>query len=43
MDAQTARNAGVDFAGVLHGTTTEEELKAYPNVAVMKDLTELIA
>lgn len=43
VDAQTARNAGVDFAGVLHGTTTEEELKAYPNVAVMKDLTELIA
>ena len=43
VDAQTARNAGVDFAGVLHATTTEEELKAYPNVAVMKDLTELIA
>ena len=42
VDAETARNAGIDFAGVLHGTTTEEELKAYPHVSVMRDLTELI-
>lgn len=42
VDAETARNAGIDFAGVLHGMTTEEELKAYPHVSVMRDLTELI-
>lgn len=42
VDAETARNAGIDFAGVLHGTTTEEELKAYPHVSVIRDLTELI-
>lgn len=42
VDAETAQAAGVDFAGVLHGTTTEEELKAYPHVAIMKDLTGLL-
>lgn len=42
VDAETARNASIDFAGVLHGTTTEEELKTYPHVSVMRDLTELI-
>ena len=31
VDAETAQAAGVDFAGVLHGTTTAEELAAYPH------------
>ena len=42
VDAETARAAGTDFAGVLHGTTTREELAAYPHVDVMKDLTKLL-
>ena len=42
VDAETARAAGTDFAGVLHGTTTREELAAYPHVDVMKDLTGLL-
>ena len=41
VDAETARAAGVDFAGVLHGTTTAEELEAYPHVAILKDLNGL--
>lgn len=41
VDAETAQAAGMDFAGVLHGATTAEELEAYPHVAIMKDLTEL--
>ena len=42
VDAETARAAGTDFVGVLHGTTTREELAAYPHVDVMKDLTKLL-
>ena len=42
VDAQTARAAGVDFAGVLHGMTTREELQAYPHVALMPSLEELL-
>ncbi|MBW9198419.1 HAD family hydrolase [Bacteroidales bacterium SW299] len=42
VDAETAQAAGMDFAGVLHGATTAEELEAYPHVAIMKDLTELL-
>ena len=42
VDAETAQAAGIDFAGVLHGATTAEELEAYPHVAIMKDLTELL-
>lgn len=42
VDAQTARAAGVDFAGVLHGMTTREELEAYPCVALMETLEELL-
>lgn len=41
IDAQTARAAGVDFAGVLHGVTTREELAAYPHVAILPDLRPL--
>ena len=42
VDAETTQAAGMDFAGVLHGATTAEELEAYPHVAIMKDLTELL-
>lgn len=42
VDAETARNAEVDFAGVLHGMTTREELAAYPHIAIGKDLNILI-
>lgn len=41
VDAETAQNAGVDFAGVLHGMTTREELAAYPHVDILPDLTLL--
>ena len=42
VDAETARAAGVDFMGVLHGMTTREELAAYPNVFIAEDLTALL-
>ena len=42
VDAETAKAAGVDFAGVLHGMTTKEELAAYPHVKIAKDLTCLV-
>lgn len=41
VDAETAQAAQVDFAGVLHGATTYDELAAYPHVAIMKALAEL--
>lgn len=40
VDAETAQAAQVDFAGVLHGATTYDELAAYPHVAIMKTLAE---
>ncbi len=42
VDAETAQAAGVDFAGVLHGMTTKEELAAYSHVKIAKDLTCLV-
>lgn len=41
-DAKTAQNAGIDFAGVMTGTTSAECLAAYPHVAIMQDLRELL-
>lgn len=41
VDAETARAAGVDFAGVTHGVTTAEELARYPHVCIMASLDEL--
>ncbi len=41
VDARCAMDAGVDFAGVLNGTTTREALECYPNVLIARDLTEL--
>lgn len=42
VDAETAQNAGVDFAGVLNGMTTAEELRKYPHQIIMNNLEELI-
>ena len=42
VDAETARNAEVDFAAVLNGMTTAEELQAYPHRMIMKNLGELV-
>ena len=42
VDAATAQAAGTDFAGVLHGMTTREELDAYPHVAIVDDLRGIL-
>ena len=42
VDAETARNAGVDFVGVLHGMTTRKELEEYPNVEITDTLNEIL-
>ncbi len=42
VDAASAMNAGVDFAGVLHGITVREELQVYPNVGIIGNLLELL-
>ena len=41
IDAGTARNAGVDFAAVLNGTTPAEDFAGYPSVHIAPDLFEL--
>lgn len=41
VDAETARNTGIDFCGVLNGLTTREELAAYPHRQILNDLTLL--
>ncbi|MBQ6787248.1 MAG: HAD family hydrolase [Lachnospiraceae bacterium] len=38
VDAKTAQAAKVDFAGVLTGTTTEEDFMAYRNVCITENL-----
>lgn len=42
VDAETARNAGVDFAGVLNGMTTADELRAYPHRMIMENLGDML-
>ncbi len=41
VDAQTAQAAQVDFAGVLNGMTTREELEVYPHKMIMENLSPL--
>ena len=41
VDAETALNGGVDFAGVLNGVTTVEELKSFPHQMILNNLSEL--
>jgi phosphoglycolate phosphatase len=42
IDAQTARNAGLPFVGVLSGTTTAAALSQYPCAAILNRLDELV-
>jgi len=42
IDARTAESAGAEFLGVLHGTTTREELEIYPHVGIAQDLNILV-
>ena len=39
VDAQTAQNAGVDFAAVLTGANTRGDFENYPHVCVAEDLS----
>ena len=41
VDAKTAENAGVEFAAVLTGTTTREEMEQYNNVFIAQNLEEI--
>ena len=41
VDAKTAEDAGVQFAAVLTGTTTKEELEQYPSVYIAQNLEEV--
>ena len=41
IDAQVARNAGVDFCAVLNGTTPGSAFAEYPHVHIAPDLEEL--
>lgn len=42
IDAETAKAAGTDFVGILHGMTSREELSIYPHVEIAQDLKVLI-
>ena len=42
IDAETARNAGVDFCAVINGTTPREQFGAYPHMHVAPDLADLL-
>ena len=42
VDAETAMEAGVDFAGVLTGMTTAGELRAFPHRVILTDLNDLL-
>ena len=39
VDAQTAQNAGVDFAAVLTGANMKEDFENYPYVCIAEDLS----
>jgi len=41
-DAQTARNAGLDFAGIASGVTPREELEKFPHVLVADKLGNIL-
>ena len=41
IDAETAKNARVDFAAVTTGATTAQEFEAWPHVKIMASLAEL--
>ena len=41
IDAETAQNAGCNFAAVLNGTTPAEDFAAFPSVRISPDLFDL--
>lgn len=41
VDAKTAKNAVVSFAGVLTGTTTREDFGKYPNVCIGEGIRDI--
>ena len=41
IDAETARNAGVDFAAVTTGSTTREEFESLPHICIGGSLLEI--
>lgn len=41
-DAQTAKNAGTDFAGITTGTTDAKALSAYPHVLIAASLEKIL-
>lgn len=41
IDAQTAVNAGVDFAGVTTGTASKNDFEKYPHVYIGSSLTDI--
>lgn len=43
IDAETAKNAGLDFCAVLNGTTPAEAFTDWPHVHISPDLTDLKA
>lgn len=42
IDAETAENAGVNFAGVLTGSTSEKDFLRYPCVMVKESILDII-
>jgi phosphoglycolate phosphatase len=42
IDAETAVNAGVDFAAVTTGPTDKETFMRYPNIAIGGSLSEAL-
>lgn len=42
VDAKTAMNAGISFAGVTTGSTTENELSVFPYILITKDIREIL-
>ena len=42
IDANTAKNADVDFAAVLTGTTTKQDFHALPHILIAENLTEVM-
>lgn len=43
IDAQTAKNASVDFAGVTTGSSSKEELNKYPNIAICESILDIVS
>lgn len=43
VDVQTAERAGVDFAGVLTGTTTRQEFESYSPVCIGENIGEIVS